>query len=76
MVNLDPANDNLEFSTGEGSAGDTLTVDVRDLITLDDVMEEYKLGPNGGMIYCAEFLEANFQWLSDELNKKFLQHKC
>ena len=73
MVNLDPANDSVSFS--EGAKG-KLTIDVRDLITLEDAMEEYKLGPNGAMLYCIEFLLANFQWLEDELNKKFLQHKC
>ena len=26
-------------------------------------MEEFKLGPNGSMIYCMEFLETNIDWL-------------
>jgi len=26
-------------------------------------MEEFKLGPNGSMIYCIEFLKTNLQWL-------------
>ena len=67
MVNLDPANDNLSFSDSE--KGKANTIDVRDLITLEDAIEEYKLGPNGAMLYCMEFLLTNFQWLSDELNK-------
>ena len=29
-------------------------VDIRDLITGEDVMEEIKLGPNGGLVYCME----------------------
>ena len=31
-------------------------LDVRDLIHLDDVMEddELKLGPNGGLVFCME----------------------
>jgi len=28
--------------------------DIRDLITLDDVMEELDYGPNGGLVYCME----------------------
>lgn len=28
--------------------------DVKELITLDDVMEELGLGPNGGLVYCME----------------------
>jgi hypothetical protein len=30
-------------------------VDIRDLISLDDVMEELGMGPNGGLIYCMEY---------------------
>jgi GTPase SAR1 family protein len=31
-------------------------------------MEEYGLGPNGAMLYCIEYLEANFDWLVEELD--------
>jgi hypothetical protein len=30
-------------------------------------MEELKLGPNGGMMYCMEFLEKNFDWFEEKL---------
>ncbi|CAG8770204.1 1760_t:CDS:2, partial [Acaulospora morrowiae] len=30
-------------------------------------MEELRLGPNGGMMYCMEFLEKNFDWLEEKL---------
>ena len=30
-------------------------------------MAEFKLGPNGSMIYCLEFLEANLDWLVNKL---------
>jgi len=29
--------------------------DIRDLITLDDVADELKYGPNGGLVYCMEY---------------------
>lgn len=58
VVNLDPAND----SVPEGTA-----VDLRDLVELSRVMEEFSLGPNGGLVYCMEFLEANIDWLIDQL---------
>ena len=32
------------------------------------VMEEFELGPNGGLVYCMEYLLANFSWLEDRLN--------
>lgn len=58
VVNLDPANDHTSYSPD---------IDVRDLITLDEVMEEEKLGPNGAMLYALEELEHNFEWLEEGL---------
>ncbi|KAL2916358.1 hypothetical protein HK105_204114 [Polyrhizophydium stewartii] len=58
LVNLDPAAENFEYEP---------TVDIRELITLDDVMEELQYGPNGGLIYCMEFLIENLDWFEEEL---------
>ena len=45
-----------------------VSLDVRDLVTLEDVMEEMELGPNGGLLYCMEYLEENLhEWLGDHL---------
>ena len=41
--------------------------DIQDLITLDDVMEEMELGPNGALVYCMEYLMENQKWLEDQL---------
>jgi GTPase SAR1 family protein len=60
IVNLDPANDLLPYNAA---------IDINHLITLDDVQNTYKLGPNGGLIYCLEFLAKNREWLRDELAK-------
>ncbi|KAJ7439511.1 hypothetical protein FB451DRAFT_1302043 [Mycena latifolia] len=30
-------------------------------------MDEHGLGPNGGLLYCMEYLEANYDWLEDRL---------
>jgi len=51
---LDPANENMEY---------TPAVDVSELIKHDEVMKHFKLGPNGALIYCMEFLETNIKWL-------------
>ena len=59
VINLDPANDLLPY---------TPKVDISNLITLDDVMVNLKLGPNGGLIYCMEYLEQNLDWLKRELD--------
>lgn len=34
---------------------------------MDDVAEELKYGPNGGLVYCMEFLSNNLDWLEEEL---------
>ncbi|KAJ1984795.1 hypothetical protein H4R34_000415 [Dimargaris verticillata] len=58
LVNLDPAAEYFEYEP---------SIDIRDLITLEDVMEELDFGPNGGLIYCMEFLLNNIDWLEEEL---------
>ncbi|CAG8476197.1 22955_t:CDS:2 [Gigaspora rosea] len=60
LFNLDPAAEKFEYNP---------TIDIRDLITLEDVMEELQYGPNGGLIYCLEFLLNNIDWLEDELGE-------
>jgi len=32
-------------------------------------MEEYQLGPNGAMLYVAEYLEENIDWLIERLDE-------
>ena len=67
IVNLDPAN---EPPVGrEGDEDFAWDVDVAELVTLDDVMEELGLGPNGGMVYCAELLKKNSSWLEGKLKR-------
>ncbi|KAI0442321.1 GPN-loop GTPase 3 like protein [Xylaria telfairii] len=58
-VNLDPAAETFEH---------TPDLDIQDLISLEDVMEEMGLGPNGGLIYCFEFLMENLDFLTDALD--------
>ncbi|XP_039131578.1 GPN-loop GTPase 3 [Dioscorea cayenensis subsp. rotundata] len=60
IVNLDPAAEHFDYP---------VAMDIRELISLDDVMEELGLGPNGGLIYCMEHLEENLDdWLAEELD--------
>ncbi|PLN81475.1 GPN-loop GTPase [Aspergillus taichungensis] len=58
-VNLDPAAETFNYEPD---------LDIRELITLEDVMEEMGLGPNGGLIYCFEFLLQNLDFLSEALD--------
>lgn len=59
-VNLDPAAEEFVYEPD---------IDIKDLITLEDVMEEMHLGPNGGLIYCFEFLLENLDFLTDPLEE-------
>lgn len=59
MVNLDPAAEYIPYKCD---------VDIRELISLSDVMEEFKLGPNGGLVYCMEYLLENIDWLEEEIS--------
>ncbi|CAH8571531.1 unnamed protein product [Heterobilharzia americana] len=60
VVNLDPAAEYFEY---------TPLADIRDLIHLDDVMEDesIRLGPNGGLVFCLEYLQQNLDWLDTAL---------
>ena len=48
LMNLDPAAERFEYDPA---------VDIRELISLEDVMDELEFGPNGGLVYC-------FEWVS------------
>ncbi|KAJ5159489.1 GPN-loop GTPase 2 [Penicillium canariense] len=60
VVNLDPANDKTSYPCA---------LDVRDLVTLEEIMDEYKLGPNGATLYALEELEENYSWLEEGLKE-------
>lgn len=36
-------------------------------MSLEDVMEEMGFGPNGGLVYCMEYLAQNVNWLEELL---------
>ena len=58
VVNLDPAAEHFDYNP---------MVDVRDLITSNDVMqdEELHMGPNGALIYAMEYLAQNEDWIEE-----------
>lgn len=60
IVNLDPAADQFKYPA---------SIDIRELISIDDVMEELHYGPNGGLVYCMEYLSENMDWLRDQLGE-------
>jgi GTPase SAR1 family protein len=49
-INLDPGAENLPYIPD---------IDIRDWISLDEVMKKYGLGPNGAQIACADMIALN-----------------
>ena len=60
-INLDPANDNKISS---------FDIDIRNLISLEEVEKKLKLGPNGSFLYCINFLNDNISWLEEQINQE------
>ena len=60
IVNLDPAAPAAPYPS---------SISITSLISLSDAMEAFSLGPNGGMLYCLEYLEKNLSWLEGELER-------
>ena len=61
LINFDPAAENFVHPPSK---------DIRDLITVDEVMEELQYGPNGGLIYALEYmLSEGLDWLQEDLGE-------
>lgn len=60
VANLDPAADEFKYD---------VAFDIRDLISLEDAMAELDFGPNGGLVYCMEFLLENMDWLQEHIDR-------
>lgn len=60
VVNLDPAAEHFDYQP---------LIDIRELIHLDDAMsdEELHFGPNGGLVFCIEYLIENQEWFKQQL---------
>jgi len=58
-VNLDPGAENLPYEPD---------VDIRDWISLKEVMDSYNLGPNGAQIACADMLALNTSDLKESID--------
>ena len=82
VINLDPANEhpkklNNEDSDEENNNSlpyDTL-LDVCDsVVNLSSVMRQLGLGPNGGLVYCMEYLEAHVDELVEMIRERAAEH--
>lgn len=59
VANLDPAAETFSYD---------LAFDIRDLISVEEVMNELNLGPNGALLYAMDYLLENLEWLEEELS--------
>lgn len=60
IINLDPANDRLPYDC---------TLDIRDVITLEEIMSDEQLGPNGGLMHCLEIFEESIDFFLDKIRE-------
>ena len=58
-INLDPGAENLPYLPD---------VDIRDWISLDEIMKSYGLGPNGAQIVCADMIALNSEDIKNSIN--------
>jgi GPN-loop GTPase len=73
-MNLDPAADTDDYEPGNNNSNSSSVycLDIRECITVAEVMEEMGLGPNGALLYCMEyFLNSCMEWLQDQLDSQF-----
>jgi GTPase SAR1 family protein len=59
IVNLDPGAENLPYEPD---------VDIRDWISLQEIMDANKLGPNGAQIACADMIALNTNDIKESIN--------
>lgn len=60
IINLDPANDRLPYDC---------TLDIRDVITLEEIMNEEQLGPNGGLMHCLEIFDESIDFFIEKIRE-------
>ena len=80
VINMDPANEGIRERLDEASKMDdgeqiglpyeTMLDVCEEAVGLSSVMEETGLGPNGGLVYCMEYLEAHVDELVLKIKKK------
>lgn len=59
-VNLDPGADSLPYEAD---------VDIREWVSLNEVMDEYKLGPNGAQIVASDLMAVNTKVIYDAIEE-------
>eukprot|EP00466_Bigelowiella_natans_P019802 jgi/Bigna1/39964/e_gw1.37.43.1 len=58
IINMDPGNELFPYECD---------VDVMELVSMAEVMKTMGLGPNGALVFCMEYIEANIEWLRQKV---------
>jgi GTPase SAR1 family protein len=61
VINLDPAVMHLPFGAN---------IDIRETVNYKEVMKQYNLGPNGGILTCLNLFTTKFDQVLDFVEKK------
>ena len=61
VINLDPATSHIPF---------TANIDIRDTINYKEVMKQYNLGPNGGIMTSLNLFATRFDKVLEFVEKK------
>jgi GTPase SAR1 family protein len=59
VVNLDPAASDLIYEP---------SIDIRSLVTAQDIAESFEYGPNGALLAAFDYLAENLDWFEDEIS--------
>ena len=83
VVNLDPANELLSSSQNNNNNNqeeedekdkilpyETILDICEDVVNLSSVMDQLKLGPNGGLMYCMEYIERHLDHIIKLINER------
>jgi GTPase SAR1 family protein len=87
VINLDPANEVPSRNGSSGNSNDSRSqyndrnglpydalLDVcESVVNLSSVMRQLGLGPNGGLVYCMEYLEAHVEEVAEMIEERVLQ---
>ena len=60
VVNLDPAAEQFNYP---------VSIDIRELVTVEEAMTTLSLGPNGGLVYCMEQLLEDIDWFKEQIDE-------
>ena len=68
VVNLDPANDSLPMD--DDDASNIIYNVCEEAVNLQAVCEQMSLGPNGGLMYCMEYIEAHIAEIATTIEER------